>query len=231
MASDGKTVLVTGGGGYVGAVLVPKLLAGGLPGARHRSVPLRRGRAAEAPAARADQGRPARSGGGEEEPPGRRRGDPPRLHLERPQLRAEPHPEPLHQLRLLRAAGGGVAPGGGAALHLRLHLERVRGERRARRHRGPPARPPHRLQQVQGHVRAHPAPVPGPRVHHRDHPARHRLRVLAPAAARPHREHPHQPRGEPAAHHHLRRRPEAAEHPHRGHHRPLRGAPDHARGA
>ena len=29
MASDGKTVLVTGGGGYVGAVLVPKLLARG----------------------------------------------------------------------------------------------------------------------------------------------------------------------------------------------------------
>ena len=42
-----------------------------------------------------------------EEPPGRGRGDPPGLHLQRPELRAEPEPEQVDQLRLLRAAGGG----------------------------------------------------------------------------------------------------------------------------
>ena len=208
----------------------PEAARPGLLGPGHRSLPVWHRRAAESRGPRAGEGRHPGPEGPRQGRRGGGRGHPSRLHLERSELRAESGAEPLDQLRLLRAAREHLAPGGRAPVRLRLDVERVRDQRRAGRHRGPSARPAHRLQQVQGDVRADPARLPSPGLHHRDHPPRHRLRLLAAAAAGPDRQHPHEPRGQPAAHHHLRRRPEAPEHPHRGHQRPLRRAARHAGG-
>ena len=54
------------------------------------------------------------------------------------------------------------------------------------------------------------------------------VRLCAAAAPRPHRQHPHQSRHQQRPHHGVRRRPAAAQHPRRGHDRPL---PSAARGA
>ena len=84
-----QTVLVTGGAGYVGSVLVPKLLEAG-----HRVKVLDLylygthvlDAVKDNPELRADQGRYPRPGVTEAASEWLRQRDPPGLHLERPQL-------------------------------------------------------------------------------------------------------------------------------------------------
>ena len=218
-------VLVTGGAGYVGAVLVPKLLArghrvtvldlyifgdqvlkavSGHPGLREVKGDIRDRRLLERELTGVDAV----------------------IHLacisNDPSFELNPELGKSINYDAFLAPGGDREGQGRAAVHLRLVVERVRHQGRGERHRGSAARAADRLLEVQGPLRGGAAEGAGPGLHEPDPAAGHRVRLLAAAAARPGGQHPHQPRGQHRAHHGVRRRPEAAQHPHRGHDRPLR---------
>ena len=203
-----EQVLVTGGAGYVGSVLVPAAAGRRLPREGARPVPLRRRRArrGQGPSRPdADQGRPARPAGGGRGGGRLRRRDPPGLHLQRSELRAQSGPGQVDQLRRLPAAGAGREGRRRAAVHLRLVVERLRHQGDRGRHRGPAAGAVDRLFQVQGDVRGRAAAGACAGLRGLHPPPGHGLRLLAAAAAGPDGEHPHQPRRDEPADQGLRR--------------------------
>ena len=227
-----QNILVIGGAGYVGAVLVPKLLDQGyavrvldlmlfgedvLP--QHPKLEVVKGDMRDKDVLARRQ-------------PWHGRRDPARLHLERSELRAGSRAVASRSTstgssRPWRSpASSGCAP-----VRLRLDLERLRRQRRARGDRGPSAGPAHRLQQVQGPHRAARPQVPDGRLHAGDHPAGHGLRLLATAAAGPDGEHPDGQGGDHEGGHGVRRQPEAPEHPRRGHLRAVHRPADPPEGA
>ena len=149
-------VLVTGGAGYVGAVLVPKLLAAGykvtvldlyMYGEDVLKECARQSRAARG------QGRHSRRRGGQAGARGLRRRHPSRLHLERSVLRAQSRSRAVDQSRFLRASGARRQERRRQALRLCLVVLRLRRQGRCRGDRGSVPRAAHRLFQVQGRMR------------------------------------------------------------------------------
>src|SRR4030095_7149325 len=87
----------------------------------------------------------------------------------------------------------------------------------------------HRLLQVQGRVRGPARAGAGARLHHGDDPAGHGVRLLAPPAARRRGQHPEQSRRHQRRGLRVRRLAASAQHPHRGHGRRLHAAAAGAR--
>ena len=219
-----NTVLVTGGAGYVGSVLVPKLLAAG----HHVKVldlyvfgETRPGRRRRPSAARADRGRPARRRACcDEIVPGCDAV----IHLacisNDPSFELNP-PGQVHQLRLLRRLVDVSRRQRRAAVHLRLVVQRLRRSRKSRTSpktcrssRSPTTRSTRRCARTCccGSAAG---------LHDADPAAGDGLRLVAAAAARPVGQHPHQPRGQQPQDHRVRRPAVAAQPPHRRHDGPV----------
>ncbi len=220
-----KNVLITGGGGYVGSVLVPKLLA---KGHRVTVVDLFMYGEDVLDSVKGNPGLVVVKGDirdralvGKRSP-----GQDAVIHLAcisndpsyelDPSLGKSINYDAATQLYDLAAGRRREA------VHLRLVLVGLRHQGGGERHRGPAPGAADRLLQVQGAVRAVHARAPPSGDGHADPAPGDRLRLLAPDAARPVGQHPDQPRRQQGEDHRLRRRAEAAQHPHRGHDRPVR---------
>ena len=202
--TDPRTILVTGGAGYVGSVAVPKLLAAGhrvkvldlyLYGDVLPAHPnLRQIKGDIRDAAVVDDAMD---------------GCDTVIHLacisNDPSFELDPELGKSINLDafppLVRVREGARRK----SLHLRVHFVGIWGEGRSERDRGPAARAAHGLLTLQGRLRGDPRRGSRARLH-RDNPsAGHRLWLRSPPAPRPDGQHPDKPRISPRQDHGVRR--------------------------
>ena len=216
-------VLVTGGAGYVGSVLVPRLLEAG-----HAVTVLDlflfgdhlpRG-VADRLARIAGDIRDGRSCG--RALPGHDVGHPPGVHLERPELRARSRARAAPSTSSASSRSWWRPRTAGVRRFIYASTSSVYGVSDA-----PEVTEEHPLVPLTDYNKYKGLCEPllfkhqAPEFHHRDHPPRDRVRVLAAPAAGSHRQHPDHGGGGARPDHRLRGQPAAAQHPHRRRLRPL----------
>ncbi len=176
-----KNVLVTGGAGYVGHVLTPRLLAEGYNVTVYDKL-FFGCRLPNNPKLRVVEGDIRDTAKLAEALEGPGRGAASRLHLQRCELRARREAVEDDQLRLLRADGGRGQEGRRAsASSIARRARSTACQRLARRDRGSSAGAADALQQVQGHVRAAAVEAQGRRLHLRRRSGRRRSAATARA--------------------------------------------------